>query len=276
MKERITSMNFWSILFMICSNEWVLTGATYVGIILTIYSLINRKRKKIKYVVARNSSSYIIALWNACNQTIFREDISYFYAYGNVNCKCDVIHVSDPDIPLEFTIGEDSLQYDPVSNIRFNRHVRKIVFSFDFLPVRKGYIVHIDNRQKEGYHIASLIIRGRIRGERYGSIHAAMDCIGGRAVYRRITYIAIGTSIIILIISMILEFCTGIYIHDDVMWLNALLAFFLFSLPFSLVCYLCYISSMPFIIFCKYYKYIKKFGYEDITSKVNKISYAIK
>lgn len=272
LKERVASMNFWGALFMICSNQWVLSGVTYIGLILTIYFSVYRKHKKIKFVVARNGSNYIIALWNARDQTIFREDVSYFYAYGNVNCNCDIVHMNDPEIPLEFKVGEESIQLNPVNNIRFNRHVKKIDFSFDFLPKRKGYIIHIDNKQKEGYHISSLLIKGRIRGERCGSIHGDTYCIGKRAVFRTVTYTMIGTGLFLLIIGVILQISTGIYMHDDVMWLNGLFGLILFSLPFSLVCYLGYINSIPLDILCKYYKYIRRFGYQDITHEVNKIS----
>lgn len=262
-------MSFWKILLMICSNGWVLTGATYISIILTIYFSVYKKHKKIKFVVIRNNSNYIIALWNASNQTIFREDISYFYAYGNVNCKCDVIHANDPDISLEYEIGEDSIQY---GNTRFNRHVRKIDFAFDFLPTRTGYIIHIDNRQKKGYYAASLLIKGRIRGEKRDSIYGATDCIGKGAASKTIIYAMIFVSAFFMIIGSIQQVYTGIYKQDDIMWLNGLLAILLFSAPLSFVCYMGYITSMPFDIFCKYYKYIRKSGYRDITHEVNKIS----
>lgn len=265
-------MSFWSTVLKFCSNKWVLAGVTYIGVFLTIYFSMHKKHKKMKFAVARNHSNYVIALWNAGNQTIYCEDISYLYAYGNVNCKCDVVHTTDPDIPLEYTIGEDVIPYDQESNTRFNRHVKKIDFSFDFLPARHGYIVHIDNSQKAEYLSASLLLKGRIRGEKKSSIVGDLNCIGLKAIAKIIIYSIIGISLFSGLILAILVLCGAISERNEKMLFDCLFTTLIFLFPFLLVCYMCYLKSMPFDIFRKYRKYVRKYRYQDITYKVNKIS----
>ena len=140
----------------ICSNSIITMTISIFSIVLTVYFSIKVNHKKIRYLVACKGNKYIVAFWNACNRTVFCEDLYYFYAYGNVECQCKKLSSSDPDVKLNISLGEDK--------IVGNAHTRKISFLFDFLNKRNGYIVGINNKQKDDYVPARFVVHGRIRG----------------------------------------------------------------------------------------------------------------
>lgn len=253
----------------ICNNSIITMAISIVGIVLTVYFSIRINHKKIRYLVAREGDKYIVAFWNACNRTVFCEDLYYFYAYGNIECQCENLISSDPDVMLDISLGKDEI----VGNV----HARKIRFSFDFLNKRNGYIVDIYNKQKDDYFPAKFMMRGRIRGEGKKSIrcHKFLYEGKGSTFKNNKNKIADRVLFVFLIFSVISYLALGIYgifqntpSREEIEVIFSIFIYLIGIVFLGVICYTFYIRSMPYKLRREYKKYVNKKNYKEVRVEI--------
>lgn len=253
----------------ICDNSTIAMAISIVGIVLTVYFSIKINHKKIRYLVACEGDKYIVAFWNACNRTVFCEDLYYFYAYGNIECQCKTLTFSDPDVMLDISLGKDEL----VGNV----HARKIRFSFDFLNKRNGYIVDIYNKQKDDYVPAKFVMRGRIRGERKSSIRCHKYLYEGqrstiknsnKRALDRISFVIFIISVIFNLTLGIYDFLLGISYGDEMKVIFSIFICLVCIVSLGIIGYTLYINSMPYKLRREYKKYVNKKNYKEVRVEI--------
>jgi len=84
-------------------NSTIMNIITYVGLILTIYSILKVRHKRIFYQVLKNKESYVIAIWNAGATPVFRENIYDWFFQGVADSRILYIYATDTNIKLDFT-----------------------------------------------------------------------------------------------------------------------------------------------------------------------------
>lgn len=248
-------------------DEKTLVFLTYLGVFLTTYYSIRVRHKKIKYIIMRKGEKYLVAFWNACSQTIFREDIHHLYCVVNVNCLKTYAYSTDPDINLEFELGEDFI--DSYRGKLFNRHTRRMELKPDFIRPKSGILVELDNQQKNGYLFANLLLFGRIRGEKQSSVHwitpLDISIVKNPKELFRIFF-----SVILFAVSVVPLLLVFFGVPDLLMKNLAehfgITALFLsvFSLLIGLTGYNIYINSAPKDIKRKIHEY-KNDGYHEVS-----------
>lgn len=234
-----------------------------IGIFVSIYYAKKVQHKKIKYAVAKKDNEYIIAFWNACNHSIFKEDMYDFTLYGDTESEYKMEYSNEKEIPLELLVKNDDIILRCV-------HKKAIRISFDFLNKRKGYIVYINNRQKSGYVSGKLAMYGRVRGESEKSVQCYKKLYSGSNASIKEAKDQSGMvfmNIISVLISFILVLTTGWELIQGVITYSVVLVLTIAIVTFGGVCYFAYMNSIPLKLNKEYQYFLNKKGYREIKSK---------
>lgn len=138
-------------------NSTIINIITYVGLILTIYSILKVRHRRIFFQVLKRKECYVITIWNACAVPIFRENIHDWFFQGVTDSRILYTYATDASIKLD---------YKQESVIKNDKKIgERIHFSFDFLNQNEGYMILIygDETKKENDTIVGMY--GRLRGE---------------------------------------------------------------------------------------------------------------
>lgn len=234
-----------------------------IGIFVSVYYAKKVQHKKIKYSVAKKDNEYILVFWNACNHSIFKEDMYSFVLYGDKESECRVEYSNEKEIPLEMSAENDEVVLGCV-------HKKTIHFSFDFLNKRRGYIVHINNKQESGYVPGKLALYGRIRGESERSIQCYKKLYSGinantREMKDRGAMMVM--NIITIFASISSAVVTGMELLRGINTYNMVLGLIISIVTFWGVGYFIYINSIPFKLNYTYQKFLREKGFREIKSK---------
>ena len=237
-------------------NGFILSLISIMVSILFAYKI---QHKKILYSVAKKGDEYLVVFWNALGKTIYEEDLYTLFLYGNLNCKCEEKYPKD-EIPLKINIGSHELIG--------TRQMRRIHLAFDFLYRKKGYIIYIDNQQKEGYLPGKFGLYGRLRGENKKAVRFY------KKLYKKAPEIeafkeTIGWIVASILAGAFLSYCIyasiSCFIQANHILVGLLL--FLFScLGLATIVYFNYLTMMPHKLKKKFKEYLKD-GYKEIVNK---------
>ena len=214
---------------------------TYISIFLTIYFGFKVKNKKICFQCLKRKDSCIIAFWNACDTTIFREDIQFLSCKADKSSTVPMFFSTDKDIPLE-------IEY--VLNNAQTGNNKRINFAFDYLNKREG--IYFVLRGDSVEPIKSF--RGRIRGEKKDSVEFVTE-------YNLFNWIKPASSLI-LFLWYFLHSATNF--GDDTplsIYMVAVLIDSFIDVKHSIA------TIMP-VVLMKKWRQLKKSGYSDIKTEL--------
>lgn len=214
---------------------------TYISIFLTIYFEFKVKNKKICFQCLNRKDSCIIAFWNACDTTIFREDIQFLSCKADKSSTVPMFFSTDKDIPLE-------IEY--VLNNAQTGNNKRINFAFDYLNKREG--IYFVLRGDSVEPIKSF--RGRIRGEKKDSVEFVTE-------YNLFNWIKPASSLI-LFLWYFLHSATNF--GDDTplsIYMVAVLIDSFIDVKHSIA------TIMP-VVLMKKWRQLKKSGYSDIKTEL--------